>query len=301
MDMDDVTSAVSVLREYSILGLHFTTIQLQVPCKSIDGDLACRLAEALHDTTTLETLKVAHNLIGTKGARAIAKVIHSNKSLEEVKLKACNIDCEGACHFAKTLCNNTTPRNVDLSYNPIGTKGDTALAKTMHRKSLQEVNMSDCSADSEGKYACHPAQELCEHTRVRILDLSNNPFGTKGAIALAELIHHNNSLEKVNMSDCNIGSEGTCHLAQALRENTTLRELYLSSNPIGQEGAVALAEMLHNNTSLRILDLYDLDTPIGEEGTRKLLEAMKFSLNLELTLPEECEEYSVYQKLPMIH
>ena len=285
--VEDVTGAVAVLTENSNLGLHITEIRLQKHCESIDGDLACQLAEALHNTKTLKTLKIIDHPIETKGAMAIAQLLLRNNSLEKVDIHGCNFDNEGACHLTQALRDNTAVRELAC----------TKLCQSLADRYF-EVYQRNCSI-GEREEILQFAQ-ACSRTRVRELDLSYNPIGTKGAMALAELIHHNKSLEEVNVSGCKIDSEGACHLAQALCGNTTLRELDLSCNPIGHDGAVALAEMLHTNTSLQILDLYDLNTPLSEEGTHKLLEAMKFHCNLQLTLPEECEGYTVYQKLPTI-
>ena len=61
------------------------------------------------------------------------------------------------------------------------------LAILMHsNKSLEEVNVRNCDIGSDG--ACHLAWELCVNTSLRKLDLSRNPIGTEGAMALAEVI-----------------------------------------------------------------------------------------------------------------
>ena len=52
---DDVTSTVSVLTENSKLGLHIAALRVGEPHESIDGDLACQLAEALCDATASKT------------------------------------------------------------------------------------------------------------------------------------------------------------------------------------------------------------------------------------------------------
>ena len=50
--------------------------------------------------------------------------------------------------------------------------------------------------------------------------------------------------------------------------------------------------MLHTNTSLQTLKLSPA-TPLGEEGTYKLLEAMTVNSTVQhLILPKECEEYA---------
>ena len=136
-------------------------------------------------------------------------------------------------------------------------------------------------------------QALCENTSLKKLDLSSNPIGAKGAMALAKLLHSNKSLQEVNICFCNISSDEAYHLAQALCENSSLRKLNLSCNPIGREGDNSLAAMLHTNTSLHMLYLNDLHTPLGEEDIHRLLEAMAVNPVLQhLILSRGCEKYA---------
>jgi len=85
--MDDVISTVSILTE----NWDFTSLQLDI-CESIDSDLACRLAEALHNTSTLKELELVDHPIGTKGAIAIVKLMHNNTSLKHVEVRGDNAD-----------------------------------------------------------------------------------------------------------------------------------------------------------------------------------------------------------------
>jgi len=251
--VEDVTSTVSVLTENSNLGLHITAVRIGELYECIDGgDLACQLAETLHDAATLKTWVLIDQPIGTKGAIAIANLLHNSKSLEKVNISNCGLDCEKVCHLAQALCESTTMRGLNLSSNPIGTKGAMAIANLLHSsKSLEKVNISNCGLDCEK--VCHLAQALCESTTLRGLNLSSNPIGTKGAMILAVLIHSNKSLEEVNVRNCDIGSDGACHLACSweLCVNTSLIKLDLSRNPIGTKGAIALAEVIRTNNSLK--------------------------------------------------
>ena len=268
----DVSIAVSVLTENSNLGLHLTAIRMWNLIEDIDGDLACRLAKALHGTANLKTLELINHPIGTEGAMAIVPLICNNKSLEAVKMSYCNIGDEGACHLAQALIENTTLRRLDFSGNSIGTKGAMALATLIcNNKSLEEVRMSKNKIDGEG--ACYLSQALRENTTVRKLDLSFNPIGTKGTMAFAETtLCNNRSLEVVDMRNCNIDSEGACHLAWALCENTTLSRLDLSYNPIGTNGAVALANTIRITKSLEEVHMKCCD--IDSEGACHLAKVL---------------------------
>ena len=281
-DVDDVTSSESVLTENSNLGLHFTAFKIWGQlCKS---DLACRLAEALHGTVMLKTLKVIHCLFETKDVMALVKLLHSNKLLEEVNFN--NFNCyniikDGACDLAHALCENTRVKKLSLCNSPIGTKGAMALAKLIHTtKSLEEVKLNTCHIGSEG--VCHLAQALCENTTVKILSLSYNCIGSKGTMALAKLIRSNTSLEEISMKDCRIDSEGACHLSQALCKNTTLRRLALSHSPIGTNEVMYFAKLMHSNRSLEKVDLRFCN--INSEGLCHLVQALHGNTSLRLLM-----------------
>jgi len=151
--VDDVTNTVSLLTENSNLGLHLTAVTINStdslyfifhPREVVDGDLACQLAETLHDTTTLKTLELVNHPIGTKGAMGIAKLLKNSKSLEEVNVSHCGIDGEGTCHLAQALCENTTLKELDLSFNPIGPDGALALGEMLcTNTSLQTLSLYD--------------------------------------------------------------------------------------------------------------------------------------------------------------
>ena len=212
-------------------------------------------------------------------------VLNENSSLglHLTAVRMCeDIDGDLVC---RALHDTTTLKILEY----IGTKDAAAIIQLIHNnKSLERVWM-DCDIDSEG--VCHLAQALCENTTLRELDLQSqfyfyyhNSNGTKGAMALAQLIH-NKSLEQVIVRSCEPGSEWG-HISS---DQTSI--LSVPWNTIGQGGVVALAAMLHTNTSLQSLDLND--APIGEEGIRKVLEAMTVNSTLqELTLPQECKVYA---------
>ena len=214
-----------------------------------------------------------------------------------------------ACQLARALLDSTMLKSLHLIDHPVGTTGAKAIAKLIHNsKSLEEVNISGCNIDSEG--ACHLVQALCENTAVKKLDLSDNPFGKRGVMALAKLIRTNKSLEDVKVIDSRIyirdmfGSGEACENTavkkldhtQLIHSNKSMHKVDISSCFIDNEGACHLAQALCENTTLQKMDLSGI--PIGqersvEEGIQKLLEAMTVNSTLrELRLSKGCEEYT---------
>eukprot|EP00300_Choanocystis_sp_HF-7_P025979 c2840_g1_i1.p1 GENE.c2840_g1_i1~~c2840_g1_i1.p1 ORF type:complete len:314 (+),score=88.28 c2840_g1_i1:81-1022(+) len=92
-------------------------------------------------------------------------------------------------------------------------------------------------------------------------------------------LHHNTSLENLNLDVGNVGDEGVRALASALRTNTSLKTLSLASNHIGNSGAEALANVLRTNASLGWLSLSGNN--IGDEGARVLADALRTNASLK--------------------
>ena len=100
------------------------------------------------------------------------------------------------------------------------------------------------------------ASHLEGDENVITLDLSQNHFGDKGAIAIATLLEHKNSkLSHLWLSANNIGCGGITKVAEAIAQNVFLEELHLARNHIHADGARAISTALAGNTMLKKLDV----------------------------------------------
>ena len=95
------------------------------------------------------------------------------------------------------------------------------------------------------------------------LDLSNNSIGNKEAIALAEMLKVNKSLEWLILSKNSIGDNGAKALAKMYNDSTSLVWLILFDNPIGDKGKIAL-EIMTRMTLKRLVD--DPDPMVREKA-----------------------------------
>ena len=99
------------------------------------------------------------------------------------------------------------------------------------------------------------------------LDLSNNSIGDDGAIALAEMLKVNKSLEwLLLLSNNSIGDDGAIALAKMYNDSTSLVWLILFDNPIGDKGKIAL-EIMTRMTLKRLV--YD-PNPIVRKNAKAL-------------------------------
>ena len=149
---------------------------------------------------------------------------------------------------------------------------------------LNKISISDAGAIAL-------AQALHHNSTLEKLYLNNTNISDVGATDLAQALHHNSTLKGLYLYHNNISDVGATDLAQALHHNSTLKELDLSKNNISNVGATDLAQALHHNSTLERLELHGNDG-IGEEGTRQLVQALTVNTSIKLWLPWRCEEYA---------
>lgn len=118
------------------------------------------------------------------------------------------------------------------------------------------------------------------NTKLKILDLESSKIGLEGALALAEILKTNITLEKLNLAHCKLGPIATTVIIQAINNNPAkLRKLNLTYNMIGVEGGEAVANLLNNQIcilqSLSISANHNLD-----DGILPILNTLKTNNSL---------------------
>ena len=123
------------------------------------------------------------------------------------------------------------------------------------------------------------AQALHQNSALWKLELCNNSISDVGALALAQVLHHNSNMTKLDLSNNSIGIAGAEALAHLFNHNSTLKDLNLSNNNVSNAGAVALAQTLHQNSSLKELNLSN--SSISDTGAVALAQALHHNSTLE--------------------
>ena len=101
--------------------------------------------------------------------------------------------------------------------------------------------------------------EIAKGVDIRTMFVPDGKIGEAGAIALAEILKQNTTLEQLAIQNHNIGDKGAVALAEAIKHNTTVRLIDLSHNKIGEEGIVALAEAIKQNATIELVVLEGID------------------------------------------
>ena len=215
-----------------------------------------------------------NGIIGEFGASALARALRTNCSLTYLNLGYNAIGETGAAAIGEALQSNCNLTHLYLTKNKIGDRGAEALAKALRseRTFTQLDPLQQSSIDDSGVAEFHFALVKAIHgscsIRVSRLELNRNNICCSGAIALADALLSNSTLERLGLNSNKIACSGAEALAKALQSNRPLAHLDLGGNKIGDSGATEFAETLNKNYTLTYLDLSS--NQIGEVGAQNL-------------------------------
>ena len=104
------------------------------------------------------------------------------------------------------------------------------------------------------------------HHILEYLDISSNPIGDNGIVAIAENLN-NSSISELIVYNCNITVIGAKKLAESLTYNHTIKILKLEDNDITVDGAIATLQAAVTNgicQKVCIKDQYKSDDKVIE-------------------------------------
>ena len=236
-------------------------------CENYIGDQgAVALAHVLESNHTLTYLDVGNSaegffrlsfafddvrseLIGESGALAIAHALQSNCSLTYLDLRGNNVNDSASAALGQALQSNCTLTHFYLrgmwhsTKIHFGNSGAVAFAKALQSSGIQLTR----------------------------LHLRNTSINSSVAVALAEGLKSNRSLERLDLGENEIECSGAVALAKALKSNRALTHLQLRSNYIGDSGATEFAETLQDNDTLTFLDLrYNRIGKLGKQNLQQI-------------------------------
>ena len=171
----------------------------------------------------------------------VRECLASLRQLESVTMKDVGVGPRLARTLAESLVASGRLRTLNLASNGVG-RGCSSFADALRLTccSLTVLTLRDNCVTAAGAVAL--ADALRHNRSLEELDLSANPgVGCEGAVALGAALVRNSSLRSLNLGGCGLGDDGACALAQSLAGARGLRSLSLFTNSIGDAGAVELA------------------------------------------------------------
>ena len=255
--------------------VHLDELCLQ-RCLTSDADInGALLATSFEIILTccfhLSNLDLSNNNLGVPGASALARVI-STVAMRRIwpwsfHLNETNLSDKGLCSFVECLENPCRFCELDLKCNGISTTGVSCLAQAITSGRIVMLE--------------HKLRGDVEETNM--LDLSNNPLGIVGAVAVFKILSsYNFQLEEAHLDNCQLTSvsgfksnadkevisvieQQLCRLVQ----NDTIRYLDLRNNTFTGEGIEVLAAFMYLCPCVE--DLRTINCGITSDDLRQLL------------------------------
>ena len=138
------------------------------------------------------------------------------------------------------------------------------------------IGVEDCQALGE---------LLSSSTSLKKLHIGGNDLPPEAVELIISRLHHNTSLEWLDMFDSHFSHQSTISLALELQTNRTLVYLNLAGCDMDSDGACQLASELCTNYTLQTLFLGENQ---GEEDIQKLIDSLTHNTTVkELHLPRK--------------
>jgi hypothetical protein len=203
--------------------------ELLIQLCGVNDQHASHLAAALARNTSLVTVRLACNAIGSAGIEAILTAVAHHPCLTTLQIGANNYGTGGLKHVSNYLTVNTTLQHLVLGDLAMDAEGAAMLAEGLMRNStLLELTVSFNAIGDAGALALARVWTEAGTSGLTSLDLSYCSVRTAGLKALAEAWAHSHCLQRIDF-DNNVhphaNSEDEAILVHLLRRNPFIRHI----------------------------------------------------------------------------
>jgi NLR family CARD domain-containing protein 3 len=245
--------------------------------KGLSDDEAIRLAQTLPTNTVLTHLDLSDNDIGSDGIIAIADAMNRIGSSNVTSCRVFESN-EDDVHMSLSQSHEQHEQQQQQSQleqsknnsKQVLTFSDSAMVEVKNDKrllvksvvidnSVSALHFSMLNNHWKGFNNEMFVFKPYYNRSIIGLSLFCNDIDDNGAIALANMLATNTSLETLNLECNRITSVGATAIALALQcNNRSLQELHLGNNNIDDDGMKAMAKMLCHNDALTYLSFSSL-------------------------------------------
>ncbi|KAH9365997.1 hypothetical protein HPB48_010601 [Haemaphysalis longicornis] len=185
-----------------------------------------------------------------KAAAKISRALLASASLTSL------IISRGATNLPRLvplLKTNTALRTLSLTVVSGELVGE-VLSCLAHNTAIEELCLSDAPLE-DYPVPTAPIYEFAANRSVKVLRFRNIELREAGAMAFAELLRDNTTLEEVEFSGCHVGDFGANALADAMAVNSTLSALCLEHSQISEQVVERFLRVMSHNKSLEKVNL----------------------------------------------
>lgn len=290
------------------LGIHKGSMRKN----SLGVNGAMWISNFLLKNTSIETLILEDNDVGSSGGECIGLALTQCTQLKHLTVSENELNTEGAVHI---LRNAGQLESLDLSKNYIKSEAglviDRLLSKPRNQQNLKKLCLEYNELLHVGVQ--HIAKGLRANTTLEMLNLKGNVLGDDGVAYIVNSLQTNSTLLDLNLALNEIGPVGASEIAHVL-PYTSLKKLNLRKNFLGDEASAVFSEVLSNGEGQCKLQHLDMSScRIGDEGiiqffaaiiSNKFLKGVDFRDNFvsesaEIALLEYLEANNCLQKVQL--
>ena len=243
---------------------------LTIDGSHIDESTVTALAKILKTNTSITTLTLFNNSLGTECIKDLADAITKSK-ITTLELARNDIRAGGTKVLASAIAKSQITSLV-ITEDQIGHEGAKALADAIPASKISKLKLAFCAIGNDGAIDLANSMPTSGITE---LFLNGNGIGIEGGEALAKAITQS-KINTLSLRGEHIGDKGTKVLAEALH-GSKVANLELVCASFSQEGIASLADLINSNKQLKNLNL--TDNNIDDEGLKLLADSI---LNCEV-------------------
>ena len=210
------------------------------------------LLNSIRNNNSILELNLSSNGITAKGGKLIFEYLLNQKSIISLDLSSDEgtnrnrICSNGVKLLEEVLQTNFFIENLDLSSNSIKNEGFKYLINGLKgNEVMRKLNISNNEIDEKGIIYLKDNLKNC---RVEMLDLSSNPIGNNGCIAISKCFLPGQLSEVIyiNLSDCSIKFDGIKEFFNNVRLNKRLNTILFNKNNLFSKKWIYLERFLIN-------------------------------------------------------
>ena len=195
----------------------------------------------------------------------------------KLKLRWCAIQSQGAKLLADGLGNSCMQslEILDLMGNEIGVSGTRAIASLLapgidlDSFQVQDARSVLAAFENTTRIGC-----------LKTLVLSYNCTSDAGCGYLGKAICISNTINRLELENCEIGDNGCKYLRRGIERNSTIRTLNIAANRYGDLGAREIQSFLLRNSSLEKLDISR--NRLGPQRTMEIAKGLTMNRSLKV-------------------
>jgi len=240
--------------------------------------LLSQVFSAANASGTLEKKMLTPAVCRTDAMKLWREVLNNNRydGLRKIQLRWCAMQSAGAKLLADGLGNSCMKglETLDLMGNEIGVSGSRAISQLL----APGVDLDSFQVqDSRSVLAAF------EHTQrigcIKTLILSYNCTSDAGCGYLGKAICISNTINRLELENCEIGDNGCKYLRRGIERNQTIRTLNIAANRFGDLGAREIQSFLLRNSSLAKLDISR--NRLGPQRTMEIAKGLTMNRSLK--------------------